>query len=114
MSEDFAHLLRGVLADERAALTGGDFAALAAIALRMEEILRRIAAPGPHDLASLRALASDLARQQRLIEASLAGIRAARVRIAALRAAERGTRSYGRDGSSQRIGAETPGFERRA
>ena len=114
MSEDVAVLLHAILSEERAALTGGDFAALASIALRKEELLRRFAVQGPGDLSRLRMLASELARQQRLIEASLAGVRAARVRIAALRAAERGTRSYGRDGSSQRIGAETPGFERRA
>lgn len=114
MNDDIAAALRRLIDDERAALRSGRFADLAGIALRKTAILPRLAGATRDEMQRLRDLASDLARNQRLIEAALNGVRAARARARAVRAAAQGTKSYAPDGAMRQIAAPATSVERRA
>ncbi|MFN3824072.1 MAG: hypothetical protein ACK4GW_04165 [Pseudorhodobacter sp.] len=96
--------LETVLEDVYAALRQGDLPSLAALSLRMEEALSRIA--HPPEAAALRRL-QDLARRNAAcLEASARGIRAARRRLTEIRDARTGTRTYDGKGQASVIGPD--------
>lgn len=99
---------------ERSALLSGRFAELPAL-LREKQALAHGLPGAAH--ASPDALIAVLARlraNQRLIESALGGIRAARQRLAAVRAIAEGTTAYTAEGRTRRIGATRASVEKRA
>ena len=102
-----------LLEDERAALVAADFKALEDVATRKEalfEELRRTRAPE----ASLARLRQAAERNAALLAASARGLRAVTRRIAEIRAATGSLRTYSQDGRAQTVGAGQGSLERRA
>lgn len=103
--------LSRILAEERAALLDGDYPALEPLAARKIALLEEIeAAKG----AFPATLADDLARNARLIGAALSGLREGTARARALRTAQAGFSTYGRDGRARPVCATRPETPRRA
>ena len=108
-----AQALSALLADERAALTAGDLAALRRLAERKDAILRAL--PRQRlDASTLTRLRTDAARNDALLAAHAAGLRAAMARVDALTKPGDPIASYDGTGARTSIGASKPGFERRS
>lgn len=110
--------LAALLRQERAALTRGDYARLEALAPRKIQLLERFEAGEPlPDTPANRTLAAEIraiaARNARLFEAAIAGIREARALL--LRARDRGRgQTYGPNGSRAALEPAAGSLHRRA
>ena len=98
--------LKALLDAERSALLSGDLEALGPLLRRKEALMDALAAR-PTGSASLAALDTALARNARLFEAALAGLREGRARAETLRAAGAGFATYDRDGRTRSAPAAT-------
>ncbi|EYD73146.1 hypothetical protein [Limimaricola hongkongensis] len=103
--------LAALLAAERAALLSGRFEELGPIRDTKETLWQQLSAQP--DMTALTTLAADLARNARLLEAALSGLREGHARAGALRAAQGGFATYGRDGRP-RAPAATPALRHKA
>ncbi|MGR3465275.1 hypothetical protein [Limimaricola sp.] len=103
--------LSALLARERAALLSGRFEALGPLLDAKEALLQQLSAQP--ERAALTALHAELARNARLLEAALSGLREGRARAEALRATKDGFATYGRDGRS-RAPAAAPALRHKA
>lgn len=114
MAEPLLTQVRKLLDEERLALVGGQFANLPAIAARKLLLLQGLQGATGAELQELRGMRVAFDHQNLLIEAGLAGVRAAHVRLREIRSAATGIRSYAPDGSSHRIGIPPIRIDRRA
>lgn len=104
--------IAAVLAAERAALLSGAFDQLDGLGSRKEALfaaLRMI----PADPVRLRKIGQDVSRNQILLQAALAGIRAATERMGALRTTMSGFQAYGREGQREMVTSVRPRVERK-
>lgn len=99
--------------EERDALSSGDRDRLQTLARTKEHLVQQVAEAGVegHELAMLRAEAT---RNEALLAAHAAGLRAAIKRIEALSAPGDPFTSYDKSGALKSIGSTAPGFERRS
>lgn len=85
----------GALLDEEAeALRDADFGALAALTQAKAELTAQVEAIAPGDGPELASLADKARRNAASLRASIAGVRAARLRIAELARVAQGTATY--------------------
>jgi hypothetical protein len=90
----------------------GDFGRLADLRQRKEALFKALAA-GVLDPANLRRIGADVARNQALLMAAMAGISDATQRLAELRTARDGFLAYGRDGQREPVSSMRPSLERK-
>ncbi len=97
MPDDPRDHLHRILADERRALMSGDYAALAALAAEKERLLIDLDHSRP-SRKGLQHLRQKMEQNQRLAEAALKGVQAAKARIGALLQVQAGLTTYDPDG----------------
>lgn len=99
--------------EERKALASGDLNQLKTVAQSKEQVMQRVAQAGVDrvDLERLRIAAT---RNDALLAAHAAGLRAAISRIDTLSSPGNPFTSYDKSGAAQAIGPSSPDFERRS
>lgn len=103
-----------LLAAEERALVSGELTDLGDILERKTQ-LGKLIEKSPPEEKTLLALRLHAAKNARLLEAAMTGMRSARERVARLRAPAAPMTTYGRDGQTQAIGgAHTGQISRRA
>ncbi len=105
-----AERLSALLDTERRAILDADFDRIDALSGEKARLLGRIGRESP---VTLRRLAAQVGRNQRLLLAAREGLRDGASRLGAIRAGA-GFCAYGRDGSRSEIAGEPARFERRA
>lgn len=103
--------LRQLLDDERVAIRSGDFATLATLVSRKEAEIAGLTDLPPTALAPLR---REIEENQRLVEAALSGLRAARHRIEQIIASVKTCVTYDKNGQPCRLNRDVAIFEKRA
>lgn len=113
MDDVAADLILDLLDDERAAILAGAFDRLDRMAARKEALFTRLAeeAVPPSRLARI---ARSVGRNQRLLAASLAGLREAGARLKVLRSVRDSFSSYDARGTLAVLPQVPPAFERKA
>ncbi len=106
--------LRTILAEERELILSGRLTDLPALVARKEVGLSVYLKDVPPARPELVALRRDLLANQTLLESAAKGIRAALIRIEAIRAVESGLTAYNAQGENVRHGQSAPVMERRA
>lgn len=114
MSHDLIGAIERLAEAERAALLSGRFAELAGLVRDKQVLADGLAGATGASPDALKAVLARLRANQRLIESALGGIRAARQRLAAVRAIAEGTTAYTAEGRTRRIGAARSSVEKRA
>lgn len=105
-----AERLSALLDAERRAILDADYDRIDALSGEKARLLGRIGRESP---VTLRRLAAQVGRNQRLLLAAREGLRDGASRLGSIRAGT-GFRAYGRDGSRSDIAGDTVTFERRA
>lgn len=104
--------LEAVLQDVYLALRAGDLARLEELCTRTESALARLS--GSSDARMVERLRDLARRNAACLDAAARGIRAARRRVAEIRDAQTGTRTYDGNGQYQLIARPTDGLSCRA
>lgn len=98
---------------EKSAITSGAFGALESLGQRKEQLLLQLQS-GSIRADKLDQIKRGAARNMRLLDAALRGLKVATDRIVALRAVQRGFDTYGADGQRQVHDSSRPAFEHKA
>ncbi len=112
-SEEFK-ALAGLLAHEREALLSGDLAALPQLVLAKEALLERVQAadaPAKEQLAAIRKAAD---ANHALLSAALRGVKAAQMRLDAIRSGGAALSTYDASGKAKTHDGTKSSIERRA
>jgi flagellar biosynthesis/type III secretory pathway chaperone len=103
-----------LLKDERMALLSGDLSALPALVAGKERLLGSIEGGARPDAAALEMLRTAAVENQRLLDAALRGVTAARARLETARNGGPALSTYNAKGQAESHGAGRPSVERRA
>ena len=107
--------IEDLLHEERAALRAADFAGLAPLAVRKDRLLDRLGlASRPQDEVGVDRIRRAAQRNQRLLLASLRGVRAARQRLEDIKSARSVLNTYDHLGNRQDIHLDIGNLEHRA
>ena len=106
--------LAAVLAEERACLSAGRIAELAALLPRKKAALDALVARGAGTRAALEPLLAEARANERLLAAALTGVRAALGRVRSIQSAASGLTSYTSEGRTIRHDTRPASVERRA
>lgn len=106
--------LEQVLTRERQAIAAGDLDRIADCGSEKAEALARLAEAPPLEARRLATLTVRLERNQTLLQASLAGVRAAVDRIVAIRSVRRSLTTYDAKGRASDLSPPSAGLERKA
>lgn len=111
---DIDHVVSQLLAEERAAILGGNFKELPALTTRKEAALERLAtAGGLTEGKSLRRLRGEIERNARMLKAASAGFRTVISRYGTLMKAGE-LKTYDAAGGRQALAQETARLQRKA
>ena len=102
-----------LLEAERSIILRGTFAELAPIAARKERLFARLA-DGRLTAGQLRRISAQVARNQTLLAAAMAGVQDVVDRLAILRRAADGFNTYDSLGQKSEVNTAPPAFERKA